>query len=124
MFNNQAPTISIMMPCYNNAAFIEEAVRSVLSQQVDCDFELVIVDDASSDDCVDRINAFGDDRIRLIRNKENRGIAAVRNQLLDAAVGTLLTSLDGDDVYVDSAKLANELAILRETKTSRPRDCL
>jgi glycosyltransferase involved in cell wall biosynthesis len=109
-----------MMPCHNNASYIEEAVSSVLNQQVDCSFEVVIVDDASTDDSVDRIQALNDARIRLIRNAENRGIAAVRNQLLEEARGHYLTSLDGDDVYLGTAKLATELSLLRASSDSRP----
>ena len=109
-----------MMPCYNNALFIEEAVRSVLSQQVDGSMELLIVDDASTDHSVELISALDDGRIRLIQNSKNRGIAAVRNQLLQSAAGQYVTSLDGDDIYASPSKLASELAIMRECKDARP----
>ncbi len=113
-------TISVMMPCYNNASFIKEAVGSVLSQVLDCKLELVIVDDASTDNSVALILSFDDGRIRLTQNSENRGIAAVRNQLLQAATGEYLTSLDGDDLYVSRTKLASELAIMRAHSGTRP----
>lgn len=105
-------TISVMMPCCNNAPYIEAAVRSVLSQQIDVGLELLIIDDASGDDSVDRIKAISDPRIRLIQNKVNRGISSVRNQLLTEAKGRYLTSLDGDDLYIDELKLAREWALL------------
>lgn len=108
------PTISVMMPCCNNSRYIEAAVSSVLSQQIDQPFELVIVDDASNDDSVDRIRSIGDPRIRLIQNETNRGISSVRNQLLQAATGQYVTSLDGDDLYVDSEKLRREWQLLRD----------
>ena len=111
-----SPTISVMMPCCNNSKYIEAAVASVLSQQIDETFELVIVDDASGDDSIRRIDAFADQRIRLIKNQTNRGISAVRNQLLSEAAGQYLTSLDGDDVYVDSQKLAREWELLKSSK--------
>ena len=104
------PTISVMMPCYNNSAYIEQAVRSVLSQQVDADIELVVVDDASTDDSVSIIESLGDQRIRVLRNKSNRGISAVRNQLLAASRGRFVTSLDGDDFYISDQKLQRELS--------------
>jgi glycosyltransferase involved in cell wall biosynthesis len=107
-----SPVISVMMPCYNNAAFIEAAVTSILNQRIDVPLELLIIDDASGDDSVDRIGRIRDDRIRLIRNRENRGIARVRNQLLAEARGAYVSSLDGDDVYVDDQKLACEWNLL------------
>ncbi|QEG02812.1 UDP-Glc:alpha-D-GlcNAc-diphosphoundecaprenol beta-1,3-glucosyltransferase WfgD [Stieleria maiorica] len=107
------PMISVMMPCCNNARYIEAAITSVLSQQIDVPLELLIIDDASSDDSVDRIKAIDDPRIRLMQNQTNRGIARVRNELLDAASGHFLTSLDGDDVYVDACKLAREWELLQ-----------
>jgi glycosyltransferase involved in cell wall biosynthesis len=102
------PHISVMMPCYNNGPFIEQAMRSVLQQQLAVDLELVIVDDASTDDSVEIIHSLRDDRVRLLRNASNRGIAAVRNQLLAAARGRFLSSLDGDDYYFSPGKLACE----------------
>lgn len=102
------PVLSVMMPCFNNAAFIEAAIDSVLRQRIEVPFELLIVDDASTDDSIDRIKSFGDRRVRLIGNPVNQGISAVRNQLLEEARGEWLTSLDGDDLYVDEDKLARE----------------
>ena len=109
------PTISVMMPCCNNALFIDAAVQSVLSQQIDEPFELVIVDDASTDDSVERLESINDPRIRIIQNDVNRGISRVRNQLLDEARGRFLTSLDGDDLYIDTRKLAREWEVLRNS---------
>ncbi|QDV40339.1 UDP-Glc:alpha-D-GlcNAc-diphosphoundecaprenol beta-1,3-glucosyltransferase WfgD [Stieleria neptunia] len=112
MMDDLYPTISVMMPCCNNARYIDAAVESVLSQQIDVPLELLIIDDASTDDSVDRIRAIDDPRIRLIRNRSNAGISRVRNQLLAAAHGRFLTSLDGDDVYVDPRKLDREWELL------------
>ena len=109
-------SITVMMPCYNNADYIRAAVESVLSQKVDADVELLIVDDASTDDSVAMIEDLLDTRVRLIRNSENQGISKVRNQLLVEAKSTLLTSLDGDDLYVDQRKLARELELWRTSE--------
>lgn len=110
--HSSSPKISVLMPCCNNAAYIEQAVRSVLGQ-VDVELELVIVDDASSDDSVRIIESIADDRVRLLRNDVNRGIAAVRNQLLAAARGDWISSLDGDDYYWSEHKLAHEWQLMR-----------
>ena len=108
-----------MMPCYNNSRFILEAIQSVLIQTFE-DLELIVVDDASTDGSVALIESCQDSRIRLIKNRTNRGIAAVRNQLLDLACGRYLTSLDGDDLYRSQDKLTNELMLMshpRQTAT-------
>ena len=109
MNQNTIPKISVMIPCYNNSAFIEQAIRSVLDQKVDADVELVMIDDASTDSSVSIIESLCDARIRLLRNESNRGISAVRNQLLGATRGQFITSLDGDDYYLSDTKLATEL---------------
>lgn len=113
--DDQRPTLSVMMPCCNNAKYIEAAVASVLSQDIDEPIELILVDDASQDDSVARIQSFADSRIRLICNRTNRGISAVRNQLLAEAKGGFLSSLDGDDLYVDSGKLSREWELLKRS---------
>jgi glycosyltransferase involved in cell wall biosynthesis len=119
MNHNGHPTISVMMPCYNNSKFIEQAVRSVLDQDVAADLELVIVDDASTDDSVQLIRALGDDRIRLLPNETNSGISKVRNQLLQAVRGDFITSLDGDDYYASNQKLSAELSLLMANDPQR-----
>ncbi len=120
---NQAdsqPTITVMMPCCNNSAFIRAAMQSVLTQQIDCAIELLIVDDASSDDSVEKIQSVNDPRVQLVRNSVNRGIASVRNQLLEAARGEYVTSLDGDDLYVSPTKLASEYDIIQQFPKHSP----
>ncbi len=104
------------MPCYNNAKYVSESIQSVLTQTWQ-DFELLIIDDASTDSSVSVVESISDDRIRLVKNKKNRGISAVRNQLLALAQGFYLTSLDSDDVYRTDEKLACELDLLRLSET-------
>ena len=112
---DQQPTVSVMMPCYNNADFIAAAVQSVLSQTIAVPLELLIVDDASTDHSVQVVKSISDSRIRLVQNRRNQGISRVRNQLLDQARGSYLTSLDGDDLYLDPEKLAREWKVLQES---------
>lgn len=111
------PSITVMMPCYNNAKYLPEAIESVLSQTYR-DFELLIIDDASTDSSVEIVQACADPRIRLVRNDNNRGIAAVRNQLLSLATGRFLTSLDGDDIYCSPQKLEKELSLIQTADTA------
>lgn len=90
-----APAISVLMPCHNCAAHVEEALQSVLAQTFD-DWELIVVDDGSRDDSAARIAACEDPRIRLIR-QDNAGVSAARNRAIAAARGARLAFLDADD---------------------------
>ncbi|MEO1617864.1 MAG: glycosyltransferase [Planctomycetota bacterium] len=119
MTTERVSRVTVMMPCYNNAAFIEEAVESVLGQSdlpPHVELELLIVDDGSRDDSVALIESMNDGRIRLVQNEHNRGISRVRNQLLQLASGDLVSSLDGDDFYFDERKLSREWKILEASR--------
>jgi glycosyltransferase involved in cell wall biosynthesis len=106
-----APTFSIIMPAYNCRPWIRQSVLSVLGQS-EPDFELIIVDDASSDGTLDAVAdlAQGDARIRLIRTSANAGAASARNAGLQASRGRLLAFLDADDLY-EPTRLAAHLAV-------------
>jgi Glycosyl transferase family 2 len=94
----QPGLVSVMMPAYNAASYIAEAIDSVLAQVYE-DWELLVVDDGSTDGTADIVARFGDRRIRLIR-KANGGEASARNLALDHARGEFLAYLDADDVYL------------------------
>ncbi|MCB0769132.1 MAG: glycosyltransferase family 2 protein [Flavobacteriales bacterium] len=89
--------VTVLMTLYNKAAFVEEAARSVLNGSFQ-DFELLVVDDASTDDGVERLRALDDPRIRIIRNERNMGRAASANVGYAAAQGGYIAVLDADDV--------------------------
>src|SRR5689334_1514338 len=95
----RAPRVSVVVPCWNQACFLPEAVGSVLEQTFR-DFEIVIVDDGSPDDTADvaaRLIAQNPDaQIRLVR-RENGGLPAARNTGVAAARGELVLPLDADD---------------------------
>ncbi len=94
--------ISLVMPTFNRAHVLGRAVRSMLAQTHD-DWELVIVDGASTDDTEAVVRAFGDPRIRLVRQPENTGHISGRNLGLDEARGEWLGMLDSDDELVPQA---------------------
>ena len=71
------PMISIVMPVYNTAKYVEAAIESVLAQTF-VDFELLIIDDAGSDNSIELCRAYSDPRIRII-SQANRGLAGARN---------------------------------------------
>lgn len=87
---------SVIMPVYNGAAFVEKAIRSVLTQTV-ADVELVIVNDGSTDDSDAVIRSIQDARIRYIPSEQNRGAEWARGTAVQAAKGTWIAMLDQDD---------------------------
>ena len=92
------PKISVVMPVHNGAAWLAEAIESVLAQTL-AEFELIVVDDGSTDASPDIIAALGrrDDRIHAVRQPQRQGIIAARNRALTLARAPLLAALDADD---------------------------
>ncbi|GAA4736729.1 glycosyltransferase family 2 protein [Flavisolibacter ginsenosidimutans] len=88
--------LSVLMPAYNVAAYIGDAIASVLNQSFK-EFELVIVNDGSTDNTGSIIRNFNDGRIVLI-NQENKGIAAALNKALEIAKGDYVARFDADDI--------------------------
>jgi len=106
----KAPRVSVVMPIYKVAAYVEAAVGSVLRQSFP-DFELIGVDDASPDDSARRFCALRDPRLRLVRHERNQGLAAARNSGIDAARGDFVALLDSDDLALPE-RLALQVAFL------------
>lgn len=94
--NLKAPKITVFMACYNSEKFISQSIRSILNQTF-TDFELLIVNDGSTDDSVNIINSFKDERIKLIHNLTNKGLVHTRNVALTEASGEYIAILDSDD---------------------------
>lgn len=101
--------LSVIIPTHNRAGTIERAIRSVLSQGVER-MEVIVVDDASTDDTEQVIEALGDHRIRYIKQKTNLGAPAARNTGLAAAIGDLIAFQDSDDEWMPG-KLAKQLEL-------------
>jgi glycosyltransferase involved in cell wall biosynthesis len=95
------PRVSVVMPAHNAALFIGTAVESVLAQAL-TDWELIVVDDGSTDSTQDIIQRYRDRRIVYVR-QENQGAAAARNVALDMARGQYVAFLDADDCYLPNA---------------------
>jgi len=109
-----SPEISILMPTYNYASFLPEAIASALAQDFQ-DFELLILDDASSDNTADVVKPFcvRDARVRFSINPANLGMVANWNQCLKEARGRHIKFLFGDDKLSDPQALTKMLALLR-----------
>ncbi|MFB2120566.1 MULTISPECIES: glycosyltransferase [Parapedobacter] len=95
------PAVSVLMTAYNAALYIREAIQSVLDQTFG-DFELIVYDDGSTDGTSAIAKGFGDPRIRLIADVNNKGITHARQAALRAARGKYIAILDSDDVAFPS----------------------
>jgi glycosyltransferase involved in cell wall biosynthesis len=96
--NKPNPMISVVMPCFNSAAYLAEAVGSVFAQS-DPDFELIVVDDGSTDESLSLLHELqrdGGDRLRVLA-QENKGPFPARNLALGQTRGEFITFLDADD---------------------------
>lgn len=91
------PKITVLMPVYNCELYIRESIDSILNQTFD-DFELLIIDDASTDKTVDIIKAYNDFRIQLIEKPQNSGYTNSLNYGLSIAKGEYIARMDGDDI--------------------------
>lgn len=105
-----APLVSVVVPAFNAAATVERALASVLSQSFG-DLELIVVDDASTDDTAARVAAMDDPRIRLLRLDENGGESRAMNAGIAAARGTHIAFQDADDEWLPG-KLARQVDVI------------
>ncbi len=100
------------MPSYNTAPYIEETIQSVLYQTY-TNWELVIVDDCSTDNTDQVLEKIKDNRIRYFKNKENLGAALSRNKALREAKGQWIAFLDSDDIWMPK-KLEKQIKFMEE----------
>ena len=109
------PVVSILMPVFNGFNFLDESIRSVVGQSFS-DWELIVVDDCSTDNSIELIEKFvlGDQRIRLIRLEKNSGPAVARNNAIEAAQGRYIAFCDSDDIWLTD-KLEKQLAALQSS---------
>lgn len=96
--NKYKHLVSIILPTYNSELFIRETIVSVLSQSYQ-HFELLIIDDASTDDTPSVITSFSDHRIKFVINDNNRGAGFTRNFALSFVKGDFLCFIDADDLW-------------------------
>lgn len=95
---NDAPLVTVIMPAYNAARFIDKAIESVVSQSLS-DWELLVIDDCSTDDTYYLASQYKDPRICVLRNEENSGVAKTRNRGIELAKGIHIAFLDSDDIW-------------------------
>jgi hypothetical protein len=105
-----SPRVTVLLAVKDGLPWVRETVESVLAQTVE-DFELLVVDDGSTDGTADAIADFGDPRIRILRNERNIGQVPSLNRGLDEARGEIVARIDADDVMLPP-RLARQLAVL------------
>jgi glycosyltransferase involved in cell wall biosynthesis len=95
----RAPTVSVVLPTYNRRHLICRSIRSVLDQTFE-DFELIVVDDGSTDATMEEVARLDDPRVRYIRLEKNRGAGAARNVGIHHAAGRFIAFQDSDDEWL------------------------
>ena len=108
--------VSIIMPSYNTAKFISKTIESVLEQTYK-NWELLIVDDCSTDNTDEIVSKYDDDRIIYLKNKKNSGAAVSRNKALKNAKGKWIAFLDSDDLWYPT-KLEEQIKYMKKNKYS------
>lgn len=104
--------VSIVVPVYNAERFLNETINTVLNQTYES-WELLLVNDCSTDDSVNIIEKYKDKRIKLINNKKNQGAAESRNNGIKKAKGAYLCYLDADDLW-DKEKLEKQINFMKK----------
>jgi glycosyltransferase involved in cell wall biosynthesis len=113
---NHAKLVSVIIPFYNGARFIKDAINSILNQGVE-NIEIILVNDGSTDNSVEVLNEISNNNIRLI-HQENAGAAEARNNGVRHAIGKYIAFLDADDIW-EKNKLKLQLEVI--TSTNAPK---
>lgn len=107
----QSELVSVIMPAYNSEKYVVDSIHSVLVQTYEI-WELIVVDDGSTDDTKVVVQQFSDDRIVYVY-QQNAGVAVARNNGISRARGRYIAFLDSDDLWLPN-KLSKQLAFMRE----------
>src|SRR4030042_1588084 len=110
------PTVSVIIPTYNRAHLLNRAIKSILVQTFG-DFEIIIVDDASTDNTERIVKSIDDKRILYIRHENNKGGSAARNTGIRQARGKYIAFLDSDDEWLPE-KLEKQLKVFERSTNS------
>lgn len=108
---SKTPLLSVVLPVYNGQQYLAEALQSVLSQSFN-DFELLVIDDGSSDSSREVVKQFKDTRIKLIENPSNIGLVPTLNKGLSLCQGDLIARMDQDDIC-EPDRFAKQVAFLQ-----------
>ena len=111
--------VSIIIPVYNRELLLKRALQSVFQQSFK-KFEVIVVDDGSTDNLEGVLKNFSDPRLKIIKHSNNRGAAAARNTAIKAAQGDLIAFLDSDDEWCPT-KLEEQISHFDHIKKTNPR---
>ncbi|PVX51840.1 glycosyltransferase involved in cell wall biosynthesis [Balneicella halophila] len=111
---NKQPLVSVLMPLYNSEKYVGASIESIL-QQTYQNWELLIVNDGSTDNSKNAVLSFQDSRIKYFENEENKGIVYTRNRLMNLAEGDFMANLDSDDIAYPK-RLEKQLQYLLNNK--------
>ncbi|HLP12587.1 MAG TPA: glycosyltransferase family A protein [Flavobacteriales bacterium] len=100
-YDAKKPMVSIVLPCYNGAAFVTHTVSSVLEQTYSC-IELIVVNDGSTDESEKKILNFASDTRLIYHYQENKGVSVARNKGMEMAGGDYILFLDADDILINT----------------------
>ena len=114
--HDNKPVVSVILPTYNRKDLVAKSIQSVLDQTYR-DFELIIIDDASTDGTEEVIKEFSDPRILFRKHTENKGGAVARNTGINAAKGAFIAFQDSDDVWLPD-KLEKQMAVFDNSPAS------
>jgi len=106
------PKVSVIIPTYNRARSVSSAIQSVLDQTFE-DFEIIVVDDGSTDNTKEVIKSFKDKKIHYLRHIKNKGSQAARNTGIKHSKGKFIAFLDDDDMWLPQ-KLERQLTIIED----------
>jgi len=104
--------VSVIIPMYNSEKYLEECINSVLNQTYK-NFELIIINDCSTDSSLSILNKITDNRIKIVNFKENKGVSISRNKGIELATGDYICFLDSDDFWVPE-KLEKQLEFIEK----------
>ena len=108
------PKISVLMCVYNDEDWLKNSIDSIVNQTF-TDFEFVIVNDGSTDNSLEIINSYSDDRIRIINNEENLGLPKSLNRGLNLCKSELIARMDADDISMNN-RLEKQYKYLKKNK--------
>lgn len=112
--SEKSPAVSVVVPTYNRAHLLGRSIRSVLNQTYQ-DFEIIVIDDASTDNTEELIMSLGNEQIRYIRHEKNKGAAAARNTGIKAARGSFIAFQDSDDEWLPE-KLEKQMKVFKTSQ--------
>jgi glycosyltransferase involved in cell wall biosynthesis len=107
--------VSVILCTYNRAQLLPRAIRSVLAQKY-LSYELIVIDDGSTDNTKELVGQFDDQRIRYVAHERNKGLSAARNTGLGQATGKYIAFIDSDDEW-EKDKLEKQMAFLADKRT-------